>query len=470
VVALPAIRRTVSSETVAVSGSLVGLTLLGAVLRFATLGDQSYWHDEAVTVDLVHRSLWGMLSTVPHSESTPPLYYVLAWVWARLFSTSEVGLRSLSALFGTALIPVAFLAAQAFLRNRLAALVAAAFTAVSPLMVWYSQEARTYELFALLGAASLLFFARSLDDPSRGNLWSWAGLSAATIVSHYFGAFLVISEAAVLLWKFRRQAVLPSLAALVVGIPLVPLAKFQYHAANASSWIHDWTLKARLLNVGQRFIFFNYNPGRTPALVLALAFVVLFAYRGRSVGRASTSLAVGAGTLVLPVAIALAGLDLFYYRNVIVAWLPIAIVVCAGVTRSRAGLALGSAFAAGMLACTLVGPHRIFLVRDDWRDGAKAVAAIHGVRVVMPADPTTVRLYSPGLRPLPSAGLRVSEVDVLGQGLTTPASFRWRLPAFKPVSSRQVGNLVLIRMRAASPQLVRPSDLPWQPEYGLVAG
>jgi mannosyltransferase len=78
----------------------------GAALRVATLGTQSLWFDEAVTAQLVRMDLPGMLSAIPDSESSPPLYYVLAWLWSRLFGTGEVALRSLPALLGTATIPV----------------------------------------------------------------------------------------------------------------------------------------------------------------------------------------------------------------------------------------------------------------------------------------------------------------------------------------------------------------------------
>jgi mannosyltransferase len=81
---------------------LAALTVLAALLRFPTLDTQSFWFDEAVTVTLVRDSLSGMLGALPDLESTPPLYYVLAWLWARAFGTGEIGLRSLSALLGTA--------------------------------------------------------------------------------------------------------------------------------------------------------------------------------------------------------------------------------------------------------------------------------------------------------------------------------------------------------------------------------
>src|SRR3954470_22366343 len=97
---------------------LAGITVAGALLRFLTLDVQSYWLDEVATVNILHKGFGDMFSAVASGESTPPLYYVLAWVWAKLFGTGEVGLRSLSALFGTAAVPVAYLAGARLVTRR----------------------------------------------------------------------------------------------------------------------------------------------------------------------------------------------------------------------------------------------------------------------------------------------------------------------------------------------------------------
>ena len=72
--------------------ALAGLTALGTAVRFATLGLQSYHHDEVITVArVIPGSFTDMLHEVKHSESNPPLYYVLAWGWAKVFGTGETG-------------------------------------------------------------------------------------------------------------------------------------------------------------------------------------------------------------------------------------------------------------------------------------------------------------------------------------------------------------------------------------------
>ena len=94
----------------------------------------------------------SVVRAVKNSESNPPLYYVLAWAWAKAFGTHEVGLRSLSTLFGTATVPLAY-CIGAELAHRRAGLIAAALVAVSPMLIWYSQEARSYAVLAFFCAA-----------------------------------------------------------------------------------------------------------------------------------------------------------------------------------------------------------------------------------------------------------------------------------------------------------------------------
>src|SRR5947209_1490856 len=140
--------------------ALAGIVLLAAALRLWRIGHQSYWLDEAFTANIVRRDFGGMLDAVRHTESTPPLYYVLAWLWERVSGWHEAGLRSLSTLFGVAAVPAAYAAARVLLTER-AALISAALFAVNPYFVWYSQEARSYSLLVLLSTLSLLFFLRA---------------------------------------------------------------------------------------------------------------------------------------------------------------------------------------------------------------------------------------------------------------------------------------------------------------------
>ena len=105
--------------------------------------------------------------------------------------------------------------------SRRAGIVAAALVATSPFLVWYSQEARSYALFALLGATSVLAFGLALRGDRRW-LAGWCVVCALTLATHYFGVFLVGAEAVWLLARLRPR--LP-----VVLASLVPVATLLAH-------------------------------------------------------------------------------------------------------------------------------------------------------------------------------------------------------------------------------------------------
>src|SRR5919202_3698165 len=87
--------------------SATAVVAIAAAVRFTALGAQSFWLDEAVTARLVARPFGGMRSGIWQGESTPPLYYALAWLWVRLWGEGEAQLRALSALLGTLTVLVA---------------------------------------------------------------------------------------------------------------------------------------------------------------------------------------------------------------------------------------------------------------------------------------------------------------------------------------------------------------------------
>ena len=72
-------------------------------------------------------------------------------------------------------------------------------------MVWYSQEARAYELYALLGALSLLCFLRAYRLPRAGSLALWSLSSVLALLTHYFAVFLLGPEALLLLAGSGRR-------------------------------------------------------------------------------------------------------------------------------------------------------------------------------------------------------------------------------------------------------------------------
>ncbi|MFN8163490.1 MAG: glycosyltransferase family 39 protein [Solirubrobacterales bacterium] len=220
---------------------VAGLTALAALLRFATLGVQSYHHDEIVTASRVLRDGFGhAMDAVGFSESAPPLYYALAWIWTQVTGTGEFGLRSLSAVAGVATVPVVYLIGLE-LGGRRAGLMAAALVAVNPMLLWYSQEARAYALLALLCAVSLLYCVRALRHGRRRDFTVWGIVSGLALATHYFAIFPILAEVGLLLRRRGRASLAGLWIVAAAAALLAPLAIHQMAIGHAE-WIGNFSL------------------------------------------------------------------------------------------------------------------------------------------------------------------------------------------------------------------------------------
>jgi mannosyltransferase len=412
-----------------------------------------------------------MLRAIPDSESTPPLYYLLAWPWAKAFGTGEAGLRAFSALCGTATVPVAY-GAGAALASRAAGTIAAFFVATSPLLVWYSQEARAYALFVLCGALSFWLFARALRRTSRGVLVGWAAASALALASHYFAVFLVAAEAVALLVLVRpRRAVAAATGAVgAVGLALLPLALYQERGGR-TSWIDDTPVMERAEDAVREFVAGMYSLPHAAklGLVLVAAAIAFLAFQARVEERraAFVALGVGALTLALPLALAVAGFDYFLTRNVIVAWVPVALFLAIALASDRARWA--GAIVAGLLVATSTAvvaatASRSDLARDDWRSVADTLATRRQKLVVVAPEYERVPLeyYRPDVRPLGDGLVAVGEIVLLGYPVAGDAfPPRWfRVPrTFRRVEFRFFDRIRLVRFRASGPLRLGADDV-----------
>jgi mannosyltransferase len=449
---------------------VVALTALAAAIRFSTLGLQSYRHDEAVTAGRVLLS--GLPQSMHHvwsGESTPPLYYVLAWLWSHPFGVHEVGLRSLSALFGTATVPLAYLAGRE-LSGRRTGLALAAIVAVDPLLVWYSQDARAYALLVLLSLAAFVFFLRALRGGEARDFAWWAAVSALALTSHYFAFFPLAIEAVWLLSAARPlRRVLWALSGVVMaGAALAPIALHQASGGH-SDWIASFGIVRRLHDAG--IAVFASETGMlkhalVPLALAAAAVALLVAYGGRREKRgAAVGLMVGGGAILLALLFAAAGQDFVLGRNLLPAFVPLASVVAAGIATPRAGrlgIAVGVALVAYLLAFCVYADFRPALQRDDWRSVARAIGPPRARRAILVweqgDEPLAFYLGGGEARvkwkqwrkePQP-----VSEVDVVS-GRPPPVGARSALPpSFRLVRRDDLGRMTLLDYRAARPQRV----------------
>jgi mannosyltransferase len=475
-----------------VTATVIVLTVLGAVLRFYRLGHQGFWFDEANTVALVHYSPGKMLGLIPQSESTPPLYYCVAWVWARVFGYGEAGLRSLSAVAGVVTIPIAY-GAAAKLVSRRAGVVVAALTACNPLLIWYSQEARSYELLVALSGLALLAFAHARAHPTPRALTCWVVASALALATHYFAAVAIVPQAAFLLFEHRRARPVQVAVGIVAlcGLALIPLAISQNGTGN-DSWIAHAAFGERLRQIIPQFLIGTNAPDRIllKDIALALAFVALVALvvLARPAERRPALVAGGLALagFILSLLLIAVGFDDLITRNIIALWLPAAILLSGGLAAWRApvlGVTVTAALCAlGIIATLGIAADRS-LQRPDWRYVSRALgvawpgSSAGGGRAILIQHYRTLlplSLYLPHLTFMGPSGARVRELDVIS--MTSPQQplcwwgaacnlipsqmqARYDVAGFHAVSRRHVLQFTILRLVADHPVRVTPATV-----------
>jgi hypothetical protein len=458
---------------------LAALVGVAALLRFGTLGTKGLWGDEISTVWLVQGGYPDLLHSVARLESTPPLYYSLAWVWAKLFGTGAFAIRSLPALLGVATVPMTYLAARQFVSRR-TALMAAALIAVNPLLVWYSQEGRSYALLVFLSALGLWCFARALRDTSAARLAAWALVSSAALATHYFAVFLVLPEAFVLVRESRRRwAVAPAVVIVcLTGATLLPLALHQRSFGHAD-WISHSALIGRLAALPGVFTGGFDAPSIAyivAAGLLALGAAYIAATRGADRDRAGAArlARLGLAAVAVPVVLALLGADYFSARNSLAALVPLAIGLSVGLSAPRARSARVATAAVFALSLTIVvaTAAQPKFHSEDWQGAVEDLPHTTLARAIVatPGQPGRKSLkYFLGATSVgASMRPRVREVDVVAlprQGssrvdATVVASLlRFNLRGFHRTRLHRESDFVLVTLRAPAATAVSALDM-----------
>ncbi len=272
------------------------IVLLAFGLRLFAIDRQDIWGDEAFSIWLSSQPLADVVAG--GADTHPPLYPFLLFLWLRLAGSSPLAVRLLSAFVGTLTVPVLYaLGRRAWpavdptgeRRGRWpAALLAALLAAVSPVLVYYSQETRMYGLVALFSAASVYWAIRTWQKP-RSVLAGLAYLltTLAAAYTHYYAFFVILAENLVLVVSMLRRRTWSSLgrwlavqgALALAYIPWV-LVQTGFLSGKASARFEEWDLSTARRIAGETLGSFSAGlavPATASRLVSVLFGIVIVA-------------------------------------------------------------------------------------------------------------------------------------------------------------------------------------------------
>jgi hypothetical protein len=192
-----------------------GVAVLAAAAVLPGAIDLPLWQDEVASARVLLESTpAGVVEHVARTESTPPGWYLLAWVGREAGIPIEA-LRFLSVAFAAALAGLTVVYARRFTPLRTAGL-AGVLTALAWQVVVHGSELRAYALLALLTLVFAFLLERAAAEPRVGRLAALAVCAAAGAYTHYF---FVLAAAAGLVWLAVERSLRP--VGLRVGAAVV---------------------------------------------------------------------------------------------------------------------------------------------------------------------------------------------------------------------------------------------------------
>ena len=383
---------------------LAAIIALALLLRLPGF-TESVWYDELSSTRVVLDSFKGLLRVVA-TDSHPPFYAAVMFVWVHLFGDSEISIRIPPLVCGLLTIVLTARLAAAY-GGPSAGPIAAFILAISPPHIWYSQEARQYSLLLLLVTSCTWAFHRLRQSPSARWYVFYTVAAFCMVFTHYF-AVAYLAAFTLLAFPDRR---LRTRMLWIAGAIAIVLALYLF-----VRW-HFVSLPTKLAHLGEfgitgpwRLMFewfviggaFGDPAGRTMAAELAIIMVqlTLLALLIRGLLHANVAQPSGARRvtrweefsrrwelafllLVLPIALmamGLAGATRYYVNRSALSALPFfAIALAVGIAslhsaRSRMlTTAVLACFGGVVLANYYAKPDRftVYIPNPDWRAGAQ---------------------------------------------------------------------------------------------------
>ena len=170
----------------------------------------------------------------------PPLYYVMVRLWAQVFGDSPAGVRSLSAIISLLIFPTVYWLCLELFDSAVVGWIAMALIAVSPLQLYFAQEARQYTLWMveILGSSAALL--RAMRQENKSN-WALYSLSLVLgLYTHLFTGLIMISHGIYVIiqqqFHFTKTFInylISTIAALLMFLPWLIVFITNIHTALA---------------------------------------------------------------------------------------------------------------------------------------------------------------------------------------------------------------------------------------------
>ncbi|MGQ9602994.1 MAG: glycosyltransferase family 39 protein [bacterium] len=197
---------------------LIAGIAVGLILRFVSLGKQSLWVDEMLT--LVNAYIPGKLGYQEiFSNLQGPAISGMMHFWGKL-SMGESFLRLPFAVIGSLGFIACYRLARVLQGSR-EAVHTAFLVSLSPILIWYSQEIRGYAPVVLLTAMMSYFLLKWTHHPSRTGLFYYGVCFLGALLSNLTAIFISFSHFLFMLTSTGRRRLIGRWLVTVFAVVLL---------------------------------------------------------------------------------------------------------------------------------------------------------------------------------------------------------------------------------------------------------
>ena len=213
---------------------LLGILVLGAVLRFWNFSEIPFTHDEFSALGRLHFDSFGeLIAKGVKIDGHPAGVHVFMYYWIQLFGESEIAVKFPFITMGIASIYLIYSIGKLWF-NYSVGLISAAFMATMEFSVMYSQIARPYISGLFLCLLMVVYWSKLIKTPQT-NFWkNYTGFVLAAALCAYnhhfsllFAAIVGVSGVFLVQKKYLLKYALSGLAIFVLYLPHLSIFLYQ---------------------------------------------------------------------------------------------------------------------------------------------------------------------------------------------------------------------------------------------------
>ncbi|MEH2467342.1 glycosyltransferase family 39 protein [Nostoc sp.] len=271
---------------------------LGIFFRFINLDKKIYWGDETftslrlsgyTTKEVESQLFDGRIVTIEdiqkyqrtnsQKKSTdtikglaleepqlPPLYFLIARFWVKLFGNSIAVTRSISALISLLIFPCTYWLCLELFGSSMVGWIAMAIMAISPFNILYAQEARPYSLWAVTIVLSSASFLRALRLKTKVSWLLYTITMTVGLYTYLLTILIAIGNGLYLLvierLRFTKTVIvyiLASLLALLAFVPWILAIAVNYNSfKETSTWAFETMSISNVIQEWMRNISYSF--------------------------------------------------------------------------------------------------------------------------------------------------------------------------------------------------------------------